>query len=231
MDINENDGQTVGCAIARAARAACAYFLSNSDSNDISDDDYESSCAETRYPVGLKSNGGGQGSVLLVNATEKKNHSSPLSETCNNLLCLSDQFKFWTSKFTVSDGNQLIDVSSAACDPSSTIPIGSTRHQFPYAGTMYQFDPILFHNPDQEFDIDDAEAKLFALMKSPHAVDRCKLVRHRVDKAVTCDHKRSWTFICSHGKVMTNINESHFGPDSVGEINITYQNAKKTKSK
>jgi hypothetical protein len=41
---------------------------------------------------------------------------------------------------------------------------------------MYQFDSILFHNPDQEFDIDDAKAKLFALMKSPHAVYGCKLV-------------------------------------------------------
>ncbi len=33
------------------------------------------------------------------------------------------------------DGNQLIDVSSAACGPSSTIPIGSTWQHFPYAGT------------------------------------------------------------------------------------------------
>jgi hypothetical protein len=68
MDINDNDGQTVGCAIARAARAD---FLSNSDSDDISDDDFDSSCAETCYPVGLKSNCGGQGSVLLVNASKK----------------------------------------------------------------------------------------------------------------------------------------------------------------
>jgi hypothetical protein len=41
---------------------------------------------------------------------------------------------------------------------------------------MYQFDPILFHNPDHEFDIDDAEAKLFALMKSPYAIDGCVCV-------------------------------------------------------
>jgi hypothetical protein len=94
----------------------------------------------------------------------------------------------------------LIDVSSAAWGADSTIPIGSTRQNFPYTGTVYQFDPILFHNPDQEFDIDDAEAKLFALMKSPHAVDRCKLVQQRVDKAIICNRKRSWTFICSHGK-------------------------------
>ncbi len=76
------------------------------------------------------------------------------------------------------DGSQLIDVSSAARGKSSTIPIISKRQHFPYSGTMYQFDPILFHKPDQEFDIDDAEVKLFALMKSPHAVDGCKLVRH-----------------------------------------------------
>jgi hypothetical protein len=73
----------------------------------------------------------------------------------------------------VRDGHQLIDVSSAACGPSSNIPIDSTQQHFPYTGTMYQFDPILFNNPDQEFDIDVAEVKLFVLMKSPHVVDGC----------------------------------------------------------
>ncbi len=93
------------------------------------------------------------------------------------------------------------------------------------------FDPSLFHNPDQEFDIDDAEAKLFALMKSPHTIDGCKLVRHQVDTATTCKGKRTWTFICSHGKVMRKIDDRHFGPDSVGKINVLYQNVKRTKSK
>jgi hypothetical protein len=66
MNINDDDDQTVGCAIAR-----CADFLSNSDSDDISDNDYDSSLAETCYPVGQKSDCGGQGSVSLVNTTEK----------------------------------------------------------------------------------------------------------------------------------------------------------------
>jgi hypothetical protein len=105
---------------------AMVIFLSNSNSDDISDDDYDSSFAETCYPVGLKSDCGGQGSVSLVNATEKKIHLSILAETCNSLLFLSDQLKFWTSKFTVGDGDQLIDVSSAAWGADSTIPIGLT---------------------------------------------------------------------------------------------------------
>ncbi len=67
MDINDNDDQTVGCAIVRHADKS-----SYSDSDDISDNDYDSSFAKTCYPVGLKSDCGGQGSVSLVNATEKR---------------------------------------------------------------------------------------------------------------------------------------------------------------
>jgi hypothetical protein len=169
-DINDNDDQTVGCAIARAAH------WSSFDSKNISDKD-NASFAATCYPVGLKSDGGGKGSVLVDNAQEK-NHSSTLSATSNNLLCLSDQLKIWMSKFTMRDGNQLIDVSSAACGSSSTILIGATQQNFPYAGTVYQFYLMLFYNPDHKFDINDAEAKLFALMKSPHADYGCKLVQH-----------------------------------------------------
>jgi hypothetical protein len=118
-DIKDDDDQTVGCAIA------CAADLWRSNSKDISDKDDES-FAETCNPIGLKSDRWGQGLVLVNIATEKKNHSSTLSETSNNPLCLSDHLKFWTSKFTMRDGNQLIDVSSAACGSSSTIPIGAT---------------------------------------------------------------------------------------------------------
>ena len=55
MDFNDDDNQTVGCAIAHAAHAD---FLSNSNSKDDSDEDYDSSCAETCNPVGLKSDKG-----------------------------------------------------------------------------------------------------------------------------------------------------------------------------
>ncbi len=122
-------------------------------------------------------------------------------------------------------------MSSAARGESSTISLVSTRQQSPYTGSMYQFHPSLFHIPDHEFDIDDAEAKLFALMKSPHTIDGYNLVRHRVNTANTCNRKRTWTFICSHGKVMRKIDDRHFGPYSVGKINFSYQNVKRTELK
>ncbi len=105
---------------------AHAADTARSDSKDISDKD-DDNFAETCNPIGLKSDGGGQALVLVNNVTEKKNHSSTLSETPNNLLRLFDQLKFWTSKFTMREGNQMIDMSSAACGSSSTIPIGATQ--------------------------------------------------------------------------------------------------------
>ncbi len=56
-DINDDDNQTVGCTIARAAYAD---IPPNFDSEDISDEDDDSSFAERCYPVGLKSDGGGR---------------------------------------------------------------------------------------------------------------------------------------------------------------------------
>ena len=134
------------------------------------------------------------------------------------------------------DGDQLIDVSSAACASSSTLPIGATHTKIPYSGTVYQFDPMLFYNTDEsilcsKLDLEDVEQKLFSMLKSPNTVDGCKLVRRRADKGETCNRKRSWTYICSHGKVMRHIDDSHFGPDSVGMLNVTHQHSKKHKSK
>jgi hypothetical protein len=69
---------------------------------------------------------GGERVQYWLTMLKKKKHSSTLSATSNYPLSLSDQFKFWTSKFTMRDSYQLIDVASAACGSSSTIPIGAT---------------------------------------------------------------------------------------------------------
>jgi hypothetical protein len=82
-DINDDDDQTVGCTIDRAADP------SRSNPEDVSDKD-DDNYSKTCNPVLLKSDGGGQGLVLVNNATET-NHPSTLSETSNNLLHLSDQ--------------------------------------------------------------------------------------------------------------------------------------------
>jgi hypothetical protein len=71
MSMNDH---TVGCAIARAANAH------SSDSDDSSHNDYGSdgSGVDSCYPVGLKPDSGGLGSVL--DATEKRMIHHPLQK-------------------------------------------------------------------------------------------------------------------------------------------------------
>jgi hypothetical protein len=48
---------------------------------------------------------------------------------------------------------------------------------------------------------------------------------------VTCHRKWSWTFLCSHGMIMREIQDSHFGPNSVGKLNVSLQSMKHNNSK
>jgi hypothetical protein len=62
-----------------------------------------------------------------------------------NLLDMAEKLKFWSFIFFVRNGDEMIDISSAAQGKSSTIPCGATQQTFPYPGTAYRFDPVIFH--------------------------------------------------------------------------------------
>ncbi len=64
--------------------------------------------------------------------------------------------------------------------------------------------------------LNQVENRLYAMMKKQSTVDGCTLVMKQCDLKVTCHRRWSWTFICSHGRIMRDIQDSHFGPDSVG---------------
>jgi hypothetical protein len=93
-----------------------------------------------------------------------------LKSLSKNLLDMAEKLKFWSSKFFVRDGDEMIDISSTAQGKSSTIPCGATQQTFPYPGTAYKFDPVIFHGETTEFDINEAEKQLLSLMKL-HTVD------------------------------------------------------------
>ncbi len=54
-----------------------------------------------------------------------------------NLLDMAEKLKFWSSKFFVRDGDEMIDISSDAQGTSSTVPCGATQQTVPYPGTAY----------------------------------------------------------------------------------------------
>ena len=131
----------------------------------------------------------------------------------------------------------MIDISSAAKGMSSTVPKGAQQHTLPYPWTFYWFDPSIFHGQNTKLDLDQAENlnqvenRLYALMKLPSTIDECTLVMKRRSLKNTCHRRRSWTFLCSHGMIMREIQDSHFGPNSVGQLNVLVQSIKHNNSK
>jgi hypothetical protein len=103
--------------------------------------------------------------------------SSYVSSLSKNLQVLYEQLKFWSSKFVVTEGDVMIDISLAAKGMSSTVPVGAQQHTLPYPGTFYRFDPCIFHGQKTELDLDQAENLnlvenwFYALMKLPSTID------------------------------------------------------------
>jgi hypothetical protein len=93
-----------------------------------------------------------------------------------NLLDMAEKLKFWSSKFFVRDGDEMIDISSAAQGKSSNLPCGATQQPLPYPGTAYRFDVVIFHGETTEFDINEAEKQLLSLMRLPTTIDGCQII-------------------------------------------------------
>jgi hypothetical protein len=75
----------------------------------------------------------------------------------------------------------MIDISLAAKGMSSTVPEGAQQQTFLYPGTVYWFDPFIFHGHNTEFDINEAEKQLYGMMKLLSTVDGCTLLSKRCD--------------------------------------------------
>ncbi len=131
----------------------------------------------------------------------------------------------------------MIDISLAAKGMSSTAPKGAEQQTFSYPRTLYQFDPCIFHGQDTELDLNEVEHlnqvenRLYALMKLSSTIHGCMLVMKQQSLKVTCHRRQSCTFICSHGMIMRDIQDSHFGTTSVGKLNISVQSVKHKNSK
>jgi hypothetical protein len=91
----------------------------------------------------------------------------------------------------------MIDISSATKGMSSTVSKGAQQQTFPYPGTVYWFDPLIFYGQNTEFDINESEKQLYAMMKLPSTIDGCTLVIKQCDLKATSHRRQPWPFMCS----------------------------------
>jgi hypothetical protein len=140
--------------------------------------------------------------LMNTNLINLLSHSDPplFKLLSKNLLDMAEKLKIWSSIFFVRHGDEMIDISSAAQRKSSTVPCGATQQTFPYPGTAYRFDLMIFHGENTEFDINEAEKQLLSLMKLPTTIDRCHMILNQRNKTATCHSKLTFDFICPHGK-------------------------------
>ncbi len=89
----------------------------------------------------------------------------------------------------------MINISSAGQGKSSSVPCGATQQTFPYPGTAYRFDVVIFYGENTEFDINEAVKQLLFLMKLPTTIDRCHMILNRQKKTATCQRKLTFDFI------------------------------------
>jgi hypothetical protein len=141
-----------------------------------------------------------------------------LKSLSKNLLDMTDKLKFWSSKFFVRDGIEMIDHSSAAQGKLSNVPCGVTQQTFSFPATAYRFDHVIFHGENTDFDINEAKKQLLSLMKLPTTIDGCHMILNRWSKSATCHRKLTLDFICFHGRKMPSVKESDFGNGRVGKL-------------
>lgn len=156
-----------------------------------------------------------------------------LSQTTKNLLLLNDKLNYWSSKFIVKDEEQYIDVSSAAQGPSSTIPDSASQRIVHYPGTKYQFDNKIFQDTSTSsvLNMIAVEEFFFNMINSADTIDGCKMIRKRSNQRLSPFRKATYTYICSHGMIAREIDDTQFAPNHVGKMNVSLQHNKKHKSK
>jgi hypothetical protein len=137
---------------------------------------------------------------------------SRLVTSINNLLRLTSDMNSWSSKMVISHRGQSLIISSAAQGSLSSTPIDVFPPQnIPYPGTKYCFDENIFFGCG-------AKELLVKMLQFPNCIDGCKLVSRRPQSNSSIFRKGTWTFVCLHGIVMNDIEDSHFHPDSVGKL-------------
>jgi hypothetical protein len=119
----------------------CSYEKSSVSENDVNNDYLNPITGSGGFDLSDDKHGQDDGFPQYV--------SSNLSSLSKNLQVLAEQLKFWSSKFVVTEGDVMIDISLAAKGMSSTVPEGAQQQMLPYPGTFYWFNP--FHFPWAEY--------------------------------------------------------------------------------
>jgi hypothetical protein len=147
-------------------------------------------------------------------------------ELTNEISRLVDETHEWSSTILLQDGDECIDISSAAMGMASVTPANATKqpgvNPKRRAASVYRFDP----------DISDENSwmKLKSTLTQVGCVSECRLVLHYTDQRQTLHWKACYKLCCSHRSLFQNNGSSNYLSDNVGSCNVVAEHLKFVKT-
>ncbi len=149
-------------------------------------------------------------------------------ESISNEIChLVEQANIWSSTITIPQGDEYLDISSAAIGKLSTTPIGASNQPFTFpkgkSASVYRFDPQIFN--------ENSWPKLKDMLTKVGCGSGCQLTISHADIRITCNCLATYTLRCTHGRVFRNYGASTFEEGDVGPSNVVTEFIKRVKTK
>jgi hypothetical protein len=145
----------------------------------------------------------------------------------NDIFCLVEQMNTWSSSITIPQGDEYLDISSAAMGKLSTTPIGaySQPSTFPkgYSASFFRFDPKIFN--------ENSWLMLKGVLTKVGCVSGCRLAVSDTSSRKSCNRLATYTLHCTHGCVYRKSGASTFEEGNIGPSNVATEFIKRVKTK
>ena len=117
----------------------------------------------------------------------------------NEICRLVEQMNVWSSTITIPQGDEYLDISSAAMGKLSTTPIGASNQPVTFpkgkSASVYRFDPKIFN--------ENSWPMLKDMLTKVGCVSGCRLTVSHVAFRKTWNHLATYTLRCTHDGICT----------------------------
>jgi hypothetical protein len=145
----------------------------------------------------------------------------------NEICRLVEQMNVWSSTITIPQGDEYLDISSAAMGKLSMTPIGASNQPVTFpkgkGSSVYRFDPKIFNG--------NSWPMLKDMLTKVGCVSGCRLTVSHVSFRKTCNRLAAYTLHSTHGFVYRNCSASTFEEGNVGPSNVVTKFIKRVKTK
>jgi hypothetical protein len=145
----------------------------------------------------------------------------------NKICYLLEQMNKWSSTIRIPQGDEYLDISSAAMGKLSTTPIGDSNQPFTFpkgkSASVYQFDSKIFN--------ENSWPMLKDMLTKVGCASGCRLTVSHVAFRKTCNCLAMYTLCCTHGRVYLNSGASTFEEGNIGPSNVVTEFIKRVKTK